>query len=99
MLRLDASTSTSLSVSGVQTSTGPIASADVVDAGSDSDDSSADSGTSGDEVPVWVRGEQRWVSGVDKNTTCADLITVLLQDEANKVHFISNFYGKSNNYF
>lgn len=57
-----------------------------VDAGVESDVSSEDSGTSGDEVPVWIRGEQRWVSGVDSTTTCADLITVLLQDEATKVH-------------
>lgn len=60
---------------------------------------SEDSGTSGDEVPVWIRGEQRWISGVGHDTTCADLKTVLLQDEASKVcillahqfyyHFIS----------
>lgn len=79
MLRLD--TSAPLSVSGVAPSSSGV---DVVDAGAESDDSSNDSGTSGDEVPVWVRGEQRWISGVDKSTTCADLIQVLLEDEATK---------------
>lgn len=83
MLRLD--TSAPLSVSGVAPSSSGV---DVVDAGAESDDSSNDSGTSGDEVPVWVRGEQRWISGVDKSTTCADLIQVLLEDEATKVNII-----------
>lgn len=46
---------------------------------------SEDSDNSGDEIPVWVRGEQRWISGVGQETTCADLKTVLLQDEASKV--------------
>lgn len=54
-------------------------------------DDSDDSGTSGDEIPVWVRGEQKWVSGVGHDTTCADLKTVLLQDEATKVSLPANF--------
>ncbi|XP_019881082.1 ras association domain-containing protein 10 [Aethina tumida] len=45
----------------------------------DSDDS--DSVSSGEEIPIWVRGEQRFVSGISEETTCQDVIHVLLQDE------------------
>ncbi|KAF7268091.1 hypothetical protein GWI33_018752 [Rhynchophorus ferrugineus] len=46
------------------------------------DDSDLDSsGSSGEEIPVWVRGEQRWVSGITDETTCFDVIQVLLKDE------------------
>lgn len=48
-------------------------------------DDSADSVSSGEELPIWVRGEQRWVSGVVEETTCFDVIKVLLQDEENRV--------------
>ncbi|XP_058116555.1 ras association domain-containing protein 10 [Anopheles ziemanni] len=34
-----------------------------------------------DEIPVWIKGEQRWVSGVTDDTTCGDLIEVLVQQE------------------
>lgn len=47
-------------------------------------DDSADSVSSGEELPIWVRGEQRWVSGVVEETTCFDVIKVLLQDEENR---------------
>ncbi|GJQ64982.1 hypothetical protein Trydic_g7145 [Trypoxylus dichotomus] len=49
--------------------------------GNDDEDSDVDSDSSGEELPIWVRGEQRWVSGVVGETTCQDIITVLLQDE------------------
>lgn len=49
-------------------------------------DSSDDgSESSGEEVPIWIRGEQRWVSGITEETTCHDVIQVLLQDEENRV--------------
>ncbi|XP_050506122.1 ras association domain-containing protein 10-like isoform X2 [Diabrotica virgifera virgifera] len=44
-------------------------------------DSDRDSISSGEELPIWVRGEQRWVSGITEETTCQDVIQVLLQDE------------------
>jgi Ras association domain-containing protein 9/10 len=33
------------------------------------------------ELPVWIKGEQRWISGVTEQTTCLDLIEALLIDE------------------
>lgn len=33
------------------------------------------------EIPVWIKGEQRWISGVTDQTTCLDLIEALLIDE------------------
>ncbi|XP_017767895.1 PREDICTED: ras association domain-containing protein 9-like [Nicrophorus vespilloides] len=47
-------------------------------------ESGSDSDTSGEELPIWVRGEQRWVSGVVEETTCQDIIGVLLHDEENR---------------
>lgn len=41
-------------------------------------DSSASMETMSDNVSVWVDGEKHWVSGVDANTTCADLINALV---------------------
>ncbi|XP_039434460.1 ras association domain-containing protein 10 [Culex pipiens pallens] len=34
-----------------------------------------------DEIPVWIKGEQRFISGVTEETTCADLIEALIQQE------------------
>lgn len=36
---------------------------------------------SDDEIPVWVRGEQRWISGITNETTCAQLVDALLRNE------------------
>lgn len=44
-----------------------------------------DSDNSGEELPIWVRGEQRWVSGIAADTTCQEVIQVLLQDEEGRV--------------
>lgn len=33
------------------------------------------------EIPIWVRGEQRWISGISEETTCGQLIDALLRDE------------------
>lgn len=33
------------------------------------------------EIPVWVRGEQRWISGLNEETTCGQLVEALLRDE------------------
>uniref|UniRef100_A0A182N313 Ras-associating domain-containing protein n=1 Tax=Anopheles dirus TaxID=7168 RepID=A0A182N313_9DIPT len=50
-----------------------------------SDGAGSSSGTvsdfSVDEIPVWIKGEQRWISGVSDDTTCGDLIEVLMQQE------------------
>lgn len=51
------------------------------------DESDVESDSSGEEIPIWVRGEQRWVSGVVGETTCQEIITVLLQDEETRVSF------------
>nr|CAH7744245.1 unnamed protein product [Callosobruchus chinensis] len=44
----------------------------------------------GEEVPIWVRGEQRWVSGITEQTTCRDVVQVLLQDEKNRGRALSS---------
>ncbi|XP_057658591.1 ras association domain-containing protein 10-like isoform X1 [Diorhabda carinulata] len=52
-------------------------------------DSDQDSVSSGEELPIWVRGEQRWVSGITEETTCQDVIQVLLHDEERRGRPIS----------
>ncbi|KAH8375649.1 hypothetical protein KR200_003906, partial [Drosophila serrata] len=32
----------------------------------------------GDNLPIWIDGEEHWITGVDASTTCADLICALL---------------------
>ncbi|KAG4073240.1 hypothetical protein HA402_008586, partial [Bradysia odoriphaga] len=34
-----------------------------------------------DEIPIWVRGEQRWISGITDETTCGQLVEALLRDD------------------
>lgn len=34
-----------------------------------------------DEVPVWVRNERRWISGLTADTTCGQLVEALLRDD------------------
>lgn len=36
---------------------------------------------SDDEIPIWVHGEQRWISGITNETTCAQLVEALLRNE------------------
>ncbi|XP_058462183.1 ras association domain-containing protein 10 [Malaya genurostris] len=36
---------------------------------------------SAEEIPVWIKGEQRFISGVTDETTCGDLVEALLQQE------------------
>lgn len=48
--------------------------------GDESDDESADQVWS-NEIPVYIKGEQRWISGITDETTCFDLIEALLIDE------------------
>lgn len=61
-------------------------SVDVIDNGSapideeESDDESVGHAWS-NEIPVHVKGEQRWISGITEETTCFDLIEALLIDE------------------
>ena len=43
------------------------------------------SSQSDDEIPIWVRGEQRWVSGITEKTTCNDVIAILLEDQRKRV--------------
>lgn len=45
-----------------------------------SDDESLSIG-SDDEIPIWLHGEQRWISGITAETTCAQLIEALLRNE------------------
>jgi Ras association domain-containing protein 9/10 len=33
------------------------------------------------EIPVWIKEEQRWISGITDQTTCFNLIEALLVDE------------------
>lgn len=41
-------------------------------------DSLASMETVSDNVAIWIDGEKHWVSGVDANTTCGDLICALV---------------------
>lgn len=58
------------------------------------------------EIPVWIKGEQRWISGVTDQTTCLDLIEALLMDEgvikptsdSNNNHGASLYPTKVNDY-
>jgi len=34
---------------------------------------------SGVEIPFWIFGQQKWVSGINKNTTCQEVLEVLFQ--------------------
>lgn len=43
------------------------------------------------EIPIWICGEPRFVSGITNNTTCSDLIQALIDDELN-----SSTVGKHN---
>lgn len=60
-----------------------------VDNGGEDNDYESTSGESDDEtielwsheIPVWIKGEQRYISGVTDQTTCLDLIEALLIDE------------------
>ncbi|XP_044748986.1 ras association domain-containing protein 9-like [Coccinella septempunctata] len=45
----------------------------------DSDSDESDCST--EEIPIWVRGEQRWVSGIIPETTCQEVVQVLIQNE------------------
>lgn len=51
---------------------------------SDSDESEC----STEEIPIWVRGEQRWVSGIIPETTCQEIVQVLIHNEKQKVKHI-----------
>lgn len=46
----------------------------------DDDTFSKDSNISENEIPIWVSGEQRWITGVTDETTCIDLIEALIAD-------------------
>lgn len=58
------------------------------------DDSDVDSVSSGEEIPIWVRGEQRWVSGISDETSCSDVTKVLLHDEVLRVSIFKKFSRK-----
>lgn len=49
----------------------------------DSDSDASECST--EEIPIWVRGEQRWVSGIIPETTCQEVVQVLIQNEKQKV--------------
>lgn len=72
----------SLSTSSSSTSLGSIASISVASQSTNemSDDESLSVG-SDDEIPIWVHGEQRWISGITADTTCAQLVDALLRNE------------------
>jgi len=35
--------------------------------------------TPGVEIPFWIFGQQKWVSGINKNTTCQEVLGVLFK--------------------
>jgi Ras association domain-containing protein 9/10 len=38
------------------------------------------------EIPIWVNGFQRWISGIGRKTTCDDVIRVLLRAEGSHMN-------------
>lgn len=38
-----------------------------------------------DEVPIWICGEPRFISGVTSTTTCNEIIQALIDDELTNV--------------
>lgn len=72
----------SLSTSSSSSSLGSIASISVASQSTNemSDDESLSVG-SDDEIPIWVHGEQRWISGITADTTCSQLVEALLRNE------------------
>lgn len=49
-----------------------------------------------DEVPIWICGEPRFISGVTSTTTCNEIIQALIDDELNnvgngKLHLFSTY--------
>ncbi|XP_037040987.1 uncharacterized protein LOC119077783 isoform X2 [Bradysia coprophila] len=52
---------------------------DGIDEDKSANDDSCDDTT--DEIPIWVRGEQRWISGITDETTCGQLVEALLRDD------------------
>lgn len=48
-----------------------------------------------EEIPIWICGEPRFISGITNRTTCNDVIRALIEDE---VRYIDNtddaIYGK-----
>jgi hypothetical protein len=61
---------------------------DIISDDEDNDEDASSCSTSAsanlcnDEIPIYVRGEQRWVSGVTEHTSCNDLIEALLCDDS-----------------
>jgi len=74
----------------------------------DDDEEDADDGTesscstsasadlNSNEIPIWIRGEQRWISGVTDQTMCSDLIEALLIDEGVNSESGTHFYKQFN---
>lgn len=42
------------------------------------------------EIPIWICGEPRYISGINTETTCYDIIRALIDDELNN----KNYKGK-----
>ena len=55
------------------TDPGPTDREDIVSATTSSDDEV--------EIPIWIRGEPRFVAGINEATTCSNIIQALIDDE------------------
>lgn len=49
------------------------------------------------EIPIWIRGEPRFVAGINEATTCNNIIQALIDDELQngdykKGNVIRNYY-------
>lgn len=70
-----------LSTSSSSSSLGSIASFSVSSQSTDEMSDISLSIDSDDEIPIWLHGEQRWISGITNDTTCAQLVEALLRNE------------------
>lgn len=44
-----------------------------------------------EEIPIWVNGIIQWVSGVDRKTTCRDVIEAVLLEEGNDKRNVKDY--------
>ncbi|XP_073842477.1 uncharacterized protein [Musca autumnalis] len=69
------------------------------DSNQDDDDSLASMETLSDNVSIWIDGEKHWISGVDEQTTCSDLIWALVYYQQGQPEQNRDTYSYGQGYF
>lgn len=47
-----------------------------------------------EEVPIWICGEPRYITGITSTTTCNDILGALIEDEISNGNLKGNFIAK-----